>query len=323
MQQNQLNMWLSMNADKFRQQDLTYIQNVLVAMPDEQMIYLQGAEYKKPSTIFLIAFFLGWERFFLDDIGLGILKVITGYGCGIWWLIDIFTAKKRAQKYNFQQFQKATAFVGGDTNAQSVVTNGFSNADSPTNKNNSSNKNIIVIVVVIAVLIGGGLSAYHNWDSWFEPDVSNQTDIYNLINSQLSGTNSTTTSTLDGIFSESQKAKQAVEKSATEEIVTDANSQTGQIHSIDEETQTYSGNNNSTYSLDHYLLTESDLRGLSKWDLRILRNEIYARHGYIFKSKDLREYFSAQDWYQPQYNDVSHLLNKIEKQNVEFIKRHE
>jgi hypothetical protein len=71
------------------------------------------------------------------------------------------------------------------------------------------------------------------------------------------------------------------------------------------------------------LLTEEDIRGFSKPELRILRNEIYARHGHIFKSKDLRDYFSAKDWYNPQYEDVSGLLNTIEKKNVEFIKKHE
>lgn len=33
--------------------------------------------------------------------------------------------------------------------------------------------------------------------------------------------------------------------------------------------------------------------------LRLIRNEIFARHGYIFNSKDLQQYFGAQDWYQP------------------------
>ncbi|MDR0833873.1 MAG: YIP1 family protein [Candidatus Symbiothrix sp.] len=89
-------------------------------MDDTQMMYLQSVSFQKPSTIFLIAILLGWERFFLDDIVLGIIKVITGYGCGIWWLIDIFSAKKRAQKYNFEQFQKATVFVGGNTNTPIV-----------------------------------------------------------------------------------------------------------------------------------------------------------------------------------------------------------
>lgn len=32
--------------------------------------------------------------------------------------------------------------------------------------------------------------------------------------------------------------------------------------------------------------------------LRLMRNEIFARHGYVFSSKDLQQYFGAQDWYQ-------------------------
>jgi len=85
----------------------------------------------------------------------------------------------------------------------------------------------------------------------------------------------------------------------------------------------YSDDNNVSLALSTRLLTEDDLNGISKRKLRILRNEIYARHGYFFKSKDLRDYYSAKDWYHPQYNDVSNLLNTIEKRNVAFIQRHE
>jgi len=132
MEKNQVNMWLSMNADKFSLQDLMYIRNTLEAMPNEQMMLLQGVEFKKPSTIFLIAILLGWERFFLNDIALGIVKVITGYGCGIWWLIDIFSAKKRAMKYNFQLFQKATGIVGNNSTPFVSSTDSLTQSDTAT-----------------------------------------------------------------------------------------------------------------------------------------------------------------------------------------------
>lgn len=71
-------------------------------------------------------------------------------------------------------------------------------------------------------------------------------------------------------------------------------------------------------------LTEEDLAGMTKQDLRIVRNEIYARHGYIFKSQDLKEYFGSKSWYQPVYNDAASLsLNEFERYNVDFIKRYE
>lgn len=71
------------------------------------------------------------------------------------------------------------------------------------------------------------------------------------------------------------------------------------------------------------LLTENDLYNKTSKELRIMRNEIYARHGYIFQSKDLREYFSSKSWYSEKYNDVSFLLTEIEERNILFIKKHE
>jgi hypothetical protein len=54
-----------------------------------------------------------------------------------------------------------------------------------------------------------------------------------------------------------------------------------------------------------------------------MRNEIYARHGYIFKSADLWRHFTAQKWYHPQYTDVNSMLSGIEKSNINLIKRYE
>jgi len=71
------------------------------------------------------------------------------------------------------------------------------------------------------------------------------------------------------------------------------------------------------------LLTSSDLSNLTKRDLKIMRNEVFARHGYIFKTFDMRHYFSQQNWYRPIYNDVTDQLSDIEKNNVELIKSYE
>jgi len=71
------------------------------------------------------------------------------------------------------------------------------------------------------------------------------------------------------------------------------------------------------------LLNLNDISGLSKSDLRIMRNEIFARHGYIFKTNDMKDYFNKQPWYRGQYTDVTSRLSNIEKQNVELIKKYE
>jgi TM2 domain-containing membrane protein YozV len=45
---------------------------------------------------------LGIDRFIMGHIGLGILKLVTGGGCGIWWLIDLILI---ATKYQFEGIQ--------------------------------------------------------------------------------------------------------------------------------------------------------------------------------------------------------------------------
>jgi len=70
-------------------------------------------------------------------------------------------------------------------------------------------------------------------------------------------------------------------------------------------------------------ITRSMLEGMFREDARKLRNEIYARHGKVFAEKELRNYFSGQDWYKPdpRYTDAS--LNAIERQNAATILAYE
>ncbi len=53
--------------------------------------------------------------------------------------------------------------------------------------------------------------------------------------------------------------------------------------------------------------------------LRILRNEIYARHGRIFESRDLRDYFGARSWYHPAAKYRDDMLSKPETDMVRRI----
>lgn len=50
----------------------------------------------------------------------------------------------------------------------------------------------------------------------------------------------------------------------------------------------------------------------------LIRNEIFARHGYKFKRDDLNQYFSEQNWYHPK--DQTDELSEIEKFNIKIIK---
>ena len=72
------------------------------------------------------------------------------------------------------------------------------------------------------------------------------------------------------------------------------------------------------------LLEWSDIYMLSNEDIRIAKNEIYARHGYIFKDENLKNYFMGQLWYIPsvkaeEFDDS--VFSDIEKRNLELLNR--
>jgi len=71
-------------------------------------------------------------------------------------------------------------------------------------------------------------------------------------------------------------------------------------------------------------LKSSDIENMYKTDLEIIRNAIYARHGYSFKNRRMRYFFDRYvDWYIPVSTDVRSQLTPLEKDNIELLKRYE
>lgn len=67
------------------------------------------------------------------------------------------------------------------------------------------------------------------------------------------------------------------------------------------------------------LLRKSDVSKYSKSELRLIRNEIFARHGFIFKSPELISYFKSQSWNKPEFNDITDKLTATEKANIDLL----
>jgi len=68
-------------------------------------------------------------------------------------------------------------------------------------------------------------------------------------------------------------------------------------------------------------LTKHDLEVTDSKKLKYLRNQFFARKGYIFKTDKMKNYFGKKEWYTPKYDDVSNSLSNTEKYNIEFIKQ--
>ena len=71
---------------------------------ESEILALQS-QMKDPLLSILLSIFigsLGVDRFYIGDVGLGIGKLLTAGGCGIWWLIDIFLIVDATKQKNLE-----------------------------------------------------------------------------------------------------------------------------------------------------------------------------------------------------------------------------
>ena len=94
------------------------------------------------------------------------------------------------------------------------------------------------------------------------------------------------------------------------------------LKEIVREVPTTSNNQYILPNSDYIYLTDSDLAGLSKSELKLARNEIYARHGYIFDTQYLQDYFNSRSWYRPNPS-FDGTVSTIEESNANLIKKYE
>ena len=67
------------------------------------------------------------------------------------------------------------------------------------------------------------------------------------------------------------------------------------------------------------IVIEADLYNLSRYQIDTARNEIYARHGYIFKNENYAEYFAGKPWYKKNPKFKESQLSNIEEKNIQFL----
>lgn len=73
---------------------------------------------------------------------------------------------------------------------------------------------------------------------------------------------------------------------------------------------------------NHYESKEGNVEVFSHYsleDLDVMRNEIFAEYGLIFKSEKWQQYFKQKSWFKGRLDNVNHLLSDIDKRNLEVI----
>lgn len=108
MDSQKVDMFLMTNGKFFESHQLQMIRERLLAMDDSKFIQLHGINLKDPTMMLLVSLFggqLGIDRFIIGDTGLGIAKLLTCGGLGIWAIVDWFLIMGRTREKNLESFQ--------------------------------------------------------------------------------------------------------------------------------------------------------------------------------------------------------------------------
>ena len=112
-----------------------------------------------------------------------------------------------------------------------------------------------------------------------------------------------------------------------EAIPTFSNSQIFKNNSSDNSSDETNSNNSLSlpkeFQYSREYITKNTLNSLDEMNIGIIRNEIYARNGYVFKDEIINDYFMNMDWYVPNANYSDDMLNDIEKGNLAIINYYE
>ena|ERR1035437_6214500 len=106
MDMQKVDMFIMTNNKFFPEEKIMYLKEKLIAMDDSKFSLISTIQFNDPNIMLLISIFLGTlgiDRFMLGDIGMGILKLLTGGVCGIMTIIDWFTISKRTKELNFNR----------------------------------------------------------------------------------------------------------------------------------------------------------------------------------------------------------------------------
>lgn len=100
--------FLLMNSKYFPEDAIPFLRERLENMTEDQLFTLSTVQYKDPMMMLLCSFFggtLGIDRFLIGDTGLGIGKLLTGGGCGIWAIVDLFLIQEATRRKNLEKLE--------------------------------------------------------------------------------------------------------------------------------------------------------------------------------------------------------------------------
>lgn len=109
MDSQKVDMYIMSNAKFFESHQVNVIRERLLAVDDSKWGMISSVELKDPTTSLIISILagsLGIDRFIIGDTGIGVGKLLTCGGFGIWTIIDWFMIQTATKEKNMQKIQQ-------------------------------------------------------------------------------------------------------------------------------------------------------------------------------------------------------------------------
>jgi len=113
MDTTKVDLFLMTNAKYFESHQIPTIKRMIQDLDDEKFILLQTLNLKDPTISIILSLLAGnlaVDRFYVGDIGLGLIKLFTCGGFLIWVIVDWFIIMERTRQVNFEKLQQALMY---------------------------------------------------------------------------------------------------------------------------------------------------------------------------------------------------------------------